>query len=59
VGWNRCDRFSIQQIDESKNFPLAASVEISTPSGISTAASSTIILTEDTFTDFELKTCSY
>jgi hypothetical protein len=38
-----------------KNFPLAASVEISTPSGISTAASSTIILTEDNFTDFELK----
>jgi hypothetical protein len=55
VGWNRCDRFSIQQIDESKNFPLAASVEISTPSGISTAASSTIILTEDNFTAFELK----
>ena len=43
------------KIDEFKNFPLTASVEISTPSGISTAASSTIILTEDNFTDFELK----
>jgi hypothetical protein len=43
------------KIDESKNFPITASVEISTLSGISTAASSTLILTEDNFTDFELK----